>query len=205
MGKEGKVNALGQRITKHHGDIFKCLDAVYDSIFTENVPREDDDYFYGRGLAAMMKLPKMSTNAASTCCLQINADGSIFINLSGIEMGQGVHTVFSQIAAEAMNIPVCKIKVYKDVDTQFSPWEWQTVASMQTYRGGRAIQDACRRVIELLKYNASLVWSAMPMVEHPIVAVAPCILNAIYDAIGVEFTGLPVLPSDILGSIDRKE
>jgi len=43
------------------------------------------------------------------------------------------------------------------------------------------------------------------MAEHPIVAVAPCILNAIYDAIGVEFTRLPVLPSDILGSIDRKE
>lgn len=374
--KEGKVNALGQRITKHHGDIFKCLDAVYGSIFTENVPREDDEYFYGRGLAAMMKSPKMSTNAASTCYLQMNVDGSIFINLSGIEMGQGVHTVFSQIAAEAMNIPVCKIKVYKDVDTQFSPWEWQTVASMQTYRGGRAIQDACHKAIELLKHNASLVfhsdishvdydgqycihkltgeripigslargysyengltvgipvqttgyyrvadltepdpetgmgnaagswtfgcqaaliriakatgkvdilhfasafdigkainpktargqvvggvvqglgatlmekisfkedgniknvnfpayavprikdiphkqtvflfetpnnegpWSAKPMAEHPIVAVAPCILNAIYDAIGVEFTRLPVLPSDILGSIDRKE
>lgn len=122
------------------------------------MPREDDDYFYGCGLAAMMKSPKMSTNAASTCYLQMNVDGSIFINLSGIEMGQGVHTVFSQIAAEAMNIPACKINVYKDVDTQFSPWEWQTVASMQTYRGGRAIQDACRKAVELLKYNASLVF-----------------------------------------------
>jgi len=63
-------------------------------------------------------------------------------------------------------------------------------------------------VVGLLSFSSIMpLWYGRlsPMAEHPIVAVAPCILNAIYDAIGVEFTRLPVLPSDILGSIDRKE
>jgi len=34
--------------------------------------------------------------------------------------------------------------------------------------------------------------------EHPMVAVAPTILNALYDATGHEFSRVPVLPKDIL-------
>jgi len=40
------------------------------------------------------------------------------------------------------------------VDTQYNPRDWQTVASMQTYRGGRAIVQACERAREQLKANA---------------------------------------------------
>ena len=42
-------------------------------------------------------------------------------------MGQGCQTVLTQIAAEALKIPVEKIRISKIVDTQFSPYEWQTV------------------------------------------------------------------------------
>ncbi len=37
-------------------------------------------------------------------------------------------------------------------------------------------------------------WGAKPLGEHPIVAVAPAVLNAIQDATGIEFTELPVTP-----------
>ena len=44
------------------------------------------------------------------------------------------------------------------------------------------------------------------MAEHPIVAVAPTILNALRDATGVEFTALPVTPEKILEALKtRKE
>ncbi|MEW6228512.1 MAG: xanthine dehydrogenase family protein molybdopterin-binding subunit [Bacillota bacterium] len=152
---EGKYNAIGQRIKASNGDLAKCLDEVAKAVFVGEKPQEDEKYLYGRGVAAMMKSPKMATNAASTCYLQINGDGSVFINLSGIEMGQGCLTVFTQMAAEALKMPIEKIRMYRGVDTQFTPWEWQTVASMQTYRGGRAILQACERAIALLKANAS--------------------------------------------------
>lgn len=155
---EGKRNALGQEIKASHGNLSKCLDEVVKAVFVGEKPPEDDKYLYGRGVAAMMKSPKMATNAASTCYLQIGSDGSVFINLPGIEMGQGCLTVFTQMAAEALKMPIEKIRMYRNVDTQFTPWEWQTVASMQTYRGGRAILQACERAIALLKANAAKVF-----------------------------------------------
>jgi carbon-monoxide dehydrogenase large subunit len=153
--KEGKKNALGQTTTKGNGDISRCLSEVKKAVFRTRKPAEDEHYLYGRGLAAMMKSPKMAAHSSSGCQLKISADGSVFINLAGIEMGQGCQTVFTQMAAEALKVPMEMISVHRDVDTQFSPWDWQTVASMQTYRGGRAIVQACERAIEQLKANAA--------------------------------------------------
>jgi CO/xanthine dehydrogenase Mo-binding subunit len=153
--KEGRRNALGQTITRSAGDLQRCLQEVRRAVFGGEKPQEDERYLYGRGLAAMMKSPKMATNSSSGCLLSINADGSVFVSLSGIEMGQGCLTVFTQMAAEALKVPVDMVRMYREVDTQFSPWDWQTVASMQTYRGGRAIQQACRRAVEQLKENAA--------------------------------------------------
>ena len=39
--------------------------------------------------------------------------------------------------------------------------------------------------------------------EPPCVAVAPAVANAIYDAIGVRFTKLPITPDAILDALDR--
>ena len=154
---EGRHNALGQKIKPSHGNLFACLGEVKNAVGKTALPGEDERYLYGRGIAAMMKSPKMAANASSTAYVQANADGSFFVNLAGIEMGQGCQTVFTQMAAEALKTPMEKVKMYVDVDTQFSPWEWQTVASMQTYRGGRAIVQACERAVEVMKANAALV------------------------------------------------
>lgn len=155
---EGKVNSIGQVIKPSHGDLFACLDNVEKALLANEKPADDEEYLYGRGIASMMKSPKMAANAASCAYLSVNADGSVFVNLSGIEMGQGVQTVFAQMAAEALQVSMDAVQVYTDVDTQLSPWEWQTVASMQTYRGGRAIQQAASRAIEIARHNAALAW-----------------------------------------------
>jgi carbon-monoxide dehydrogenase large subunit len=159
---EGRQNALGQVIKPSHGNLFKCLDEVEKALAANPLPASDEKALYGRGLAAMMKSPKMAANAASCAQLQISADGSVTLNLAGIEMGQGCQTVFTQMAAEALGIPMERIRLYQDVDTQFSPWEWQTVASMQTYRGGRAIVDACHKAVAMLKATAALVLQCPP-------------------------------------------
>jgi CO/xanthine dehydrogenase Mo-binding subunit len=153
--REGKTNALGQTIQRCHGDLEACLEEARKAVFATPKPSEDERFLYGRGLSAMMKSPKMATNSSSGCLLSINGDGSVFVSLSGIEMGQGCLTVFTQMAAEGLMVPLEKVRMYWDVDTQFSPWDWQTVASMQTYRGGRAILQACERAILQLKENAA--------------------------------------------------
>jgi CO/xanthine dehydrogenase Mo-binding subunit len=44
-------------------------------------------------------------------------------------------------------------------------------------------------------------FGARCVAEHPMVAVAPTILNALYDATGRDFFRLPVLPKDILEAL----
>lgn len=40
--------------------------------------------------------------------------------------------------------------------------------------------------------------------EHPVIGVAPAILNAVYDAIGVDFSEIPVTPDKIKNALQQK-
>ncbi len=154
---EGRYNALGQRIVKGNGDLHKCLEEVERSLYQDSKPAEDEEFLYGRGVAAFMKTPMMTTNACSGAILKFTEDGSVNISISGVEMGQGAQTVLAQMASEVLKIPYEKVHICKTIDTQFSPHEWQTVASMTTYRTGNAVVKACRKAVEKILQNASLV------------------------------------------------
>ena len=74
-------------------------------------------------------------------------------------MGQGCLTVLAQIAAETLRIPVEKIRINHEINTQLTPYEWQTVASMTTMRVGNAILSACDKAIMQFKDNAAFVFN----------------------------------------------
>jgi carbon-monoxide dehydrogenase large subunit len=154
---EGRFNALGQQMAKGNGDLYKCLEEVEKALYREPKPAEDEEFIYGRGVAAFMKTPMMTTNACSGAILKFTEDGSVNISMSGVEMGQGAQTVLAQLAAEVLKMPYEKVHICKTIDTQLSPHEWQTVASMTTYRTGNAVVKACTKAIEKILQNASLV------------------------------------------------
>ena len=154
---EGSITALGERLWKTNGDIRACAEKVEQAIFAEPKPAEDDRYYYGRGFAALMKSPKGAPFSTKGCYLKMNIDGSVSVNMSGAEVGQGLRTVVQQITAEALQVPPEKVRVYREIDTQFSPYEWQTIGSMFTTQGGRAILRAAERLIAKLKATAAQV------------------------------------------------
>jgi len=154
---EGKVNAQGEKYWKSNGDMFKCADLVKQKAFSTPKPKEDDTYYYGRGFAAIMKSPKGAPFSTKGCYMKMNIDGSVSLNMAGAEVGQGLRTVARQVAAEALKIPPEKVRVYSEIDTQFSPYEWQTIGSMFTTQGGRAIIRAADKLIAILKNTASQV------------------------------------------------
>ena len=164
---EGKSNVVGEKFKSSDGNLFKCLENVTEAINPKLDIRKDDNYYYGVGYAALIKSPKAATFASKGCHLKFNADGSVSINMAGGDVGQGLWTVVRQIAAESLKLPPEKIKVYNEIDTQFSPWEWQTVGSMFTYQGGNAIIRAANKAIDILKKNASIVLGRDPdMLEY---------------------------------------
>jgi CO/xanthine dehydrogenase Mo-binding subunit len=154
---EGKVNALGERMWKSNGDVAACAENTRKLVFEKAKPAEDEEFYYGRGFAAVMKSPKGAPFSTKGCYIKMNIDGSVNINMGGAEVGQGLRMVVRQIAAEALKVPPEKIRVYSELDTQFSPYEWQTIGSMFTMQGGRAIVRAADRLINLLKQTASQV------------------------------------------------
>ena len=70
------------------------------------------------------------------------ADGTILIRQGGTDMGQGMITKLTQIAAYALNVPIELIRV-DTADTQVVPNPSSTGASTGTQFSGRAIMQAC--------------------------------------------------------------
>ncbi|MFH2070707.1 MAG: xanthine dehydrogenase family protein molybdopterin-binding subunit [Elusimicrobiota bacterium] len=151
----GKITASGEKMWESNGSVQKCARVVQEILFSKPKPAEDKDYYYGRGFSGLMKSPKGAPFSSKGCYLKFNSDGSVSINMGGAEVGQGLRTVVKQIASEVLKISPDRIAVYTEIDTQFSPWEWQTIGSMFTVQGGRAVIRACEKAIAALKQTAS--------------------------------------------------
>ena len=162
--KPGLTNAIGQVIKAHNGDLAGCIKAVAESLDLENwknmsdSEKDDGRFVRGKGLAALMKSPVMATSAPSMAQLRFNEDGSVNIQISATDMGQGSITAMSQIAAETLMIPMEKINLSSVTDTERHPYDWQTVASRTTWMAGNAVMIACRKAIDQMKELAAKVW-----------------------------------------------
>ncbi|MCD6310594.1 MAG: xanthine dehydrogenase family protein molybdopterin-binding subunit [Candidatus Eremiobacteraeota bacterium] len=159
--RPGDVNALGQIITEENGDLAGCLELVEKEIFRGEKPSSPGK-IYGRAVSPLMKSPVMATNAASAAIVKINEDATANILVSGTEIGQGANTALSQIAAEILEFPLENIYLVPPRNTDFSPYEWQTVASTTTWKVGNAIIRACRDAISQFKKVAGEVFSCKP-------------------------------------------
>ncbi len=153
--KPGDTNSLNQPIFEHNGNVRECFQRVVDSLNETPLPGSNATHYYGRGFAALVKSPVQTANASSNVFLKVNEDLTVSISIGGVEMGQGALTVLAQLAAEKLQFSLDKIRINPEINTQITPWEWQTVASMTTMRVGNAILIACERAIEQFKVNAS--------------------------------------------------
>ncbi len=98
----------------------------------------------GKGIALMWKAPAMPPNAGSSSEVLLNEDGTVTVKVGGQEIGQGSFTIAAQIAAAALGVPYEWVRVTGPLDTDTSPYEWQTVASRLTWSMGNAVAAAAR-------------------------------------------------------------
>lgn len=78
---------------------------------------------------------------ASRAGLEALPDGSVRVLAASTEIGQGATTVFTQIAADALKIPMALVTV-AERDTDRVPNSGPTVASRTTMVVGKLVQDA---------------------------------------------------------------
>jgi carbon-monoxide dehydrogenase large subunit len=119
-----------------------------------------DGLLRGQGIACAVKAPAMPNDAASSVVLKFCEDATLEVLVSGTDIGQGLLTVAAQFAAEALDLPVEKVRVRGQPDTDLSPYDWQTVASRQTWATGNAIVRAAAKIKDQLFDVASEVLGA---------------------------------------------
>ncbi|MBN2497093.1 MAG: xanthine dehydrogenase family protein molybdopterin-binding subunit [Deltaproteobacteria bacterium] len=151
----GTTTALGEPLHATNGDVRACAEIVRRAVFSGDKPAGGDRYAYGRGFAGVMKSPKGAPHSSKGCYMKFNGDGSVTIAMGGAEVGQGLRTVVQQLAAERLKLPLERVSVYTEIDTGFSPWEWQTIGSMFTIQGGKAVLRAADKMIAMLKRTAA--------------------------------------------------
>jgi CO/xanthine dehydrogenase Mo-binding subunit len=92
-----------------------------------------------KGIGVIVK--GMATPTTSSSTVKLNADGSLNVLTSSVEMGQGLKTALAQIAASEIGLPISRVRV-SEPDTAFTPFDLMTAASRATFCMGTAIREA---------------------------------------------------------------
>lgn len=159
--KTGSTLVTGSRM--HLTGLEQCINHVAEAIHwgKKSAPSAPHKR-RGKGIALMWKAPAMPPNAGSSAVLELNEDATVTIAVGGQEIGQGAFSIMAQMAAAALGVPYEWVRVAGPVDTQYSPYEWQTVASRLTWSMGNAVvaaaRDARRQILEL----AAAAWGEEP-------------------------------------------
>jgi carbon-monoxide dehydrogenase large subunit len=151
--KEGSILVTGSRM--HPTGLPQCLDKAAEAIgWGKKSEPSGPNKRRGKGLALMWKAPAMPPNAGSSAWVELREDGTLNVGLGGQELGQGTFTVSAQMAAATLGVPFDWVHIASPVDTKYSPYEWQTVASRLTWSMGNAIvnaaKDARKQIIDLV-------------------------------------------------------
>lgn len=110
---------------------------------------------HGIGFACSFKNIGFSFGAPEQSNASIELHGKTDIEYAvvyqaGADVGQGAHTIFAQVAAEALNLPVEKIRLVVS-DTAYTQTSGSASASRMTFMAGNAIRGAAEAALERWK------------------------------------------------------
>ena len=97
----------------------------------------------GRGIASGVKA--VLTPSISGAIVTMNADGSVNILSSTVEMGQGSETMMAQIVAEELGVGFDQVHIVQP-DTDITPYDTITAGSRSTYHMGNAVRIAAGKI-----------------------------------------------------------
>lgn len=151
--------ATGERMRQGHwAELLRRSAAAIDYDRGRRV-MVDEHRARGKGVAVILKstVTPSSTHAA----LRLDADGSLQLLCSSVEMGQGAHTVLAQLAAQPLGLPLSSVHV-AEPDTQYTPYDQTTSSSRSTRAMGGALTQAAHTVRAKLLDLASNLLEVSP-------------------------------------------
>lgn len=150
------ITASGQKLDNHQVSLEEVINKAvevssYKEKYREYSEPQSGDKKRGIGLAISFRGCSLGAEAtdAAGAIVAIQRDGSILISCGLAENGEGLKTVFTQIAAEELGVDIKRIN-YMEVDTSVSPESGATVASRSTILGGNSVKNAAHQLKETL-------------------------------------------------------
>lgn len=107
-----------------------------------------------KGMAITMQGSGIGNIDVASASIKMNDDGFVTLHVGSTDMGTGSDTTLAQVAAEALDLSIDKIKVIS-ADTDASPYDTGSYASSTAYVTGMAVYKASEEMLELLYETAA--------------------------------------------------
>ncbi len=166
--KPGSATLTGETITEHTGNISACLKKAAEMVGYGTVTEEEkakaaaSGKKIGKSVVGLHKAPAMPSFTATTVILKMNEDGTVTANLTLTDYGQGTYTALAQMIAERLRMPMERVKIAFESDTDRDPYDWQTVASKGLLLSGNAAILAADDLLEKAYGDAAQILRAIP-------------------------------------------
>ena len=130
----------------------RCLEEFHWAEKQKLAGKLIDGRYHGIGIACFIE--GGASGPSETARMAIEADGSVAVYAGSSSIGQGVETILSQIAADALEISMDRITLYHG-STNLLKEGWGSYGSRATVMGGSAVLDAAKKLLAAFKTAAA--------------------------------------------------
>lgn len=152
----------GVPISYDGGDYAACLDSVSQALPPADVTAcasSHPDYRIGHGVAAYLEATGRGPH--ETARVRLLPTGTVEVTAGAASAGQGHETVFAQVAADALAVPLERVR-YLPADTDRLADGVGTFASRSAILAGSAVHQACGELVDLARRRAAEVLGLDP-------------------------------------------
>ncbi len=164
----GDISPCGHKLDFHEVSIASVMEKAMEALDLETkweqYTRQNKDgrrIRRGVGLACSMRGASLGADGnghdVSRAVVEVLEDGSVHVNIGLTELGQGLRTCQSMMAAEGLGVKFDRVTL-GETDTSRSPNTGACIASRGTLLGGGAIKDACEQVKGILAQGVEKVY-----------------------------------------------
>lgn len=162
--KKGSITATGQ-VLIHETILENMLDDILEktSYMQKEASYQKQTGTWRKGIGLVTSYRGTALGGAgvdsSGAMFTALSDGSFILSAALMEIGQGLKTIYGQIAAEAAGLKLSDIQV-ESVDTTSIPESGLTVASRGTAQGGHAVRMAGEKMRSMLTESGRVLLKA---------------------------------------------
>ena len=157
----------------------------------------DGPWLVGLGVASAIRGDLLKNASARA---RLESDGRLTVELAMTDIGTGSYTILTQIAAEAMELPVDRVAVRLG-DTSFPPTDGSG-GSWGAATSGAAVLAACRKLKAALGSGIREAEGSVTPAELDICGAGAAVINAIYNATGARIRDFPATPDKLLAALE---